>query len=60
MITDISMSLISAILAITILNKVAGVREGTVIAAFLVGTIIKFLKKIFHPVEGKLLSRNNS
>lgn len=58
-ITDISMSLISAILAITILHKLVGVREGTVIAAFLVGIIIKFFKKTFHSVENKLLPGNN-
>ena len=44
-ITDVSMSVISAVLAIAILHRLVGVREGTILAALIVGTIIKYFKK---------------
>ncbi len=49
------MSVISAVLALAILHKLVGVREGTVIAALIVGIIIKFFQKKFNPIAEKLL-----
>lgn len=54
-ITDISMSVISAGLAVAILHKLVGVREGTIIAALIVGIIIKYFKKILKPMANKIL-----
>lgn len=54
-ITDISMTVISAVIALTVLHKLAGVREGTVIAALIVGVIIKFYQKCFRKVADRIL-----
>lgn len=54
-ITDISMSIISAGLAVAILHRLVGVREGTIIAALIVGIIIKYFKKILRPMAKKIL-----
>lgn len=54
-ITDVSMSVISAVLAIVILHRLVGVREGTIVAALIVGIIIKYFKKILKPMADKIL-----
>lgn len=54
-ITDVSMSIISAGLAVAILHRLIGVREGTIIAALIVGVIIKYFKKVLKPVADKIL-----
>ncbi len=43
-VTDSCMAVCAAITGLIILHQLTGVREGTVIAAFLVGTIARFLK----------------
>ena len=54
-ITDVSMSVISATLAVAVLHRLAGVREGTIIAALMIGIIIKYFKKILKPVIDQIL-----
>ena len=54
-ITDVSMSVISAILAGAILHRLAGVREGTIIAALIIGITIKYCKKILKPLVDQIL-----
>jgi len=58
-ITDVSMSVISAMLAVIILHRLAGVREGTIIAAFIVGIIIKYFKRILKPIADKILTKHD-
>jgi len=54
-ITDVSMSLLSAIIAVIALHKLVGVREGTIIAALIVGLIIKFYMKKMKPLADLIL-----
>lgn len=42
---DSSMTIIAALIGIVLYHKLAGVREGTIIAAMLVGMIARFLKR---------------
>lgn len=44
--SDITMTLIAAVLCLIFLKKLSGVREGTVIAAFLVGNLVTMWNKI--------------
>lgn len=46
-ITDITMATVSALLCIIFLHNINGVREGTVIAAFITGNIVKLYGRIF-------------
>lgn len=50
---DSSMALISAVIGIVLYHKLAGVREGTIIAAVLVGMIARFLKRKLEFLEDK-------
>lgn len=52
---DCSMTATSIVLGIIFYQKLAGVREGTVVAAVLVGTIARFLKRKFGFIEEKFL-----
>ena len=47
-ISDTTMSLIGAALCLIFLHKLSGVREGTIIAALLIGNIVKFYSKVFR------------
>lgn len=51
---DISFTIISAAISLVALGKLVSVREGTVIAAFLVGNMVKFVKKLLLPFWTKL------
>ena len=52
MFSDITMTVIAGILCLVFLKKLSGVREGTIIAAFLVGNIVTLWNKIFaKPAE---------
>lgn len=51
---DASMSLLSAALSIAFTGKLLGVREGTLIAAFLVGYVARWLSKKFAFLPEKL------
>lgn len=46
-ISDSTMSIVAAILCIVFLHELSGVREGTIIAALLMGNIIKLYTRIF-------------
>lgn len=54
-VTDVAMTVVSALLAVVILHRLVGVREGTVIAAAIVGMIIKRYKKCFWKFEQRIL-----
>ncbi|WP_458407212.1 DUF6198 family protein [Anaerotignum sp.] len=54
-ITDISMSAISAAISLVFMHKLVGVREGTLIAALIVGIIIKFYQRLFKPISDRIL-----
>ncbi len=54
--TDFTMSVLAGIICLVSLGKLEGVREGTIIAAFLVGFIIKLYQKIFKKAEKRLLA----
>ena len=47
-VTDVSMSALGAVLCLSLLGTLSGVREGTAIAAFLVGFIMKIFQRIFE------------
>ena len=49
-ISDVSMSVIAGLISLVFLHKLAAVREGTIIAALLVGSIITLWKKILAPL----------
>ena len=46
---DTSLVLMAAILSIVFLGYLAGVREGTIISAVIIGPIVKVLQKYFNP-----------
>lgn len=56
--SDITMSLIAAVLCLIFLGKLIGVREGTVIAALIVGNIINFFNAHFERLNYFLLPEN--
>lgn len=56
---DSSMAVISAVMGIILFHKTAGVREGTVVAAVLVGMIARFLKRKLDFVEEKWIIDNH-
>jgi uncharacterized protein len=51
---DSSMTIIAGVMGFIILHKLAGVREGTVVASLLVGIIARFLKRKLGFVENLL------
>ncbi len=51
---DTSMVIIAAILSIVFLGYLAGVREGTIISALIIGPIVKILKKYFDSHVSRL------
>ena len=51
---DVSMTVIAIALSFIFAGRLDGVREGTVIAALLVGYIARFLKRVLAPVEQRL------
>lgn len=53
--SDISMSVIGAIICLTFLANLSGVREGTLISALVVGNLVKLLLKVAKPLTAKLL-----
>lgn len=55
---DTSLMLLAAIIGWIFFQRLAGIREGTVIAALLVGTIARFLKRRLLSVEKLLFSEN--
>lgn len=54
---DTSMVIIAAILSIVFLGYLAGVREGTIISALIIGPIVKILKKYFDSPVSRLFEK---
>jgi len=52
---DSSMTIIAGVIGLVIFHKLSGVREGTVIAALLVGMIARFIKRKTGFVENFLI-----
>ncbi len=52
---DVTMVAVSILAGLICTHQIVGVREGSIIAAFLVGLIIKFYKKIFKRAEKAIL-----
>ena len=55
MVIDITMTAIAALLAILNLHRLAGVREGTIVAAVVIGMMIKVYKRWFRKIEQRVL-----
>jgi len=55
--TDSAQAGIAAILCLVFLHELVGVREGTVIAALLIGNIIKLISRLCKPLEKFLLGQ---
>lgn len=55
MISDISMSITAFAIVLIFTHGLSGMREGTIIAAFLVGNIVSFYRKRLTKLEGLLL-----
>ena len=54
---DTSMVIIAAVLSIVFLGYFAGVREGTIISALIIGPIVKILKKYFDSPVSRLFEK---
>ncbi len=54
-ISDVTMSVIAGILCLAFLHKLSGVREGTIIAAFITGIIVKVYINKLKPLTNWLL-----
>jgi len=54
---DTSLVLTAAILSIVFLGYLAGVREGTIISAVIIGPIVKVLQKYFNPYIAAVISK---
>ncbi|WP_295593403.1 YitT family protein [uncultured Methanobrevibacter sp.] len=54
---DTSMVIIAAVLSIIFLGYLAGVREGTIISALIIGPIVKILKKYFDSPVSRLFEK---
>ena len=52
---DTSTVILAAVLSIVFLSYLAGVREGTIISAIIIGPIVNILKKYFNPYISKLI-----
>lgn len=53
---DTSLVIISAILSVVFLGYLAGVREGTIISAIIIGPIVKLLQKYLNPYIESLIN----
>ena len=54
-VNDVALTAISAVLSLIFLHGLVGVREGTVIAAFLVGFLVKCHMRRLAPLTRKLM-----
>ena len=54
-ISDSAQTVVAAALCLIVLKKLSGVREGTVITAFLVGNIVRVMNKLLKPLKDFLL-----
>ena len=55
---DVSLVLISIVISLYLFQEIKGVREGTVIAAFLVGFFAGYFKPVIGPILINILYRN--
>lgn len=53
---DTSMVIIAAVLSVVFLGYLAGVREGTIISALIIGPIVKLLQKYLDTYVENLIS----
>ena len=53
-ITDISMTVIAGVISLIASGKLSSVREGTIIAAFLVGNIVNIWNRLLMPLTNRL------
>lgn len=56
---DSTMSIMAMIMGIVLFHKLSGVREGTIVAAFLVGMVVKIFKNKFSFIEEILIDYKN-
>ena len=56
---DVSMTVIAAILSFVFMGKLVGVREGTIIAALLVGFIARFIGRKLSFLPDKIFNNSN-
>lgn len=59
-VSDVAMAGTGAVICLVFLGNLAGVREGTVIAALIVGNIIRFYKTRLRKMEWAILPENQS
>lgn len=57
---DVSFIVCAAILSLVFAHRIAGVREGTIISALLVGNLSRFYGKLMKPVTDKLFPETDS
>lgn len=57
MISDITMSVIAAVLCLVFLHQLSGVREGTIISALLVGNLVKLYSRKLSVIPRKLFQK---
>lgn len=56
---DSTITIIAGVIGVFLFHKLAGVREGTIIAALLVGMIARLLKRKFGFLEGFLIAKTS-
>ena len=54
---DTSMVIAAAVLSFVFLGYLAGVREGTIISALIIGPIVRVLKKYLDSYVGRLIDK---
>ena len=57
---DASMTVSAGLISLLMFHHLDGVREGTIIAALIVGLVAKFFGKVFAPLSSRLLPENLS
>lgn len=57
---DSTMSIMAMIIGIVLFHQLAGVREGTIVAALLVGMVVKVFKSKFSFIEEFLIDYKNT
>ena len=55
---DVSMTVIAGILSFVFFYQLQGIREGTIVAAILVGFIVGIFNNLFSKIKDKLLVKN--
>ena len=55
-VSDVSMSVTAAALCLIFMRELSGVREGTIIAAFVTGNILKIFLRVLKPLSNRLVA----